>query len=109
MGHEKNRQTLLSLLLRLTILIDYLIPAPSNKRKRYKQESVWRSYTGYRGIINHLAFFSTHNAGRKFLYNHIIVCSHYYRCTKVAGNMKQQLHNFIRGFGVKIPGRLIGQ
>ncbi len=71
---------------------------------------MWSSLlVSYGSIIINMSPFCFYNAGRKFIDNRVIMCCHDDRCTIVPGYMKQQVHDLIRCFRVKISCWLIGQ
>src|SRR5690349_7467167 len=67
------------------------------------------SFNGYGSIVDNAAAFGAYHSCRIFIDDAVIVRSHYDGCSEITGDMKQQLHDFVRCFGVEVTRRLIGQ
>src|SRR5579885_2994110 len=61
-------------------------------------------FNGYFSVVDHPASFGANRTGGIFIDHNVVVRSHYNGSAVVARNMKQQLHDFVAGFGVEVAG-----
>jgi len=64
---------------------------------------------GYISIVDHPSSLRSHHPRRKFLDHNVVVRSHDHGGAKISRDMKQESHDLVRSFRVKVPGRFIGQ